>query len=137
MSYKDKQRKKEYMKEYNIKNKDKLKEYHKEYHKEYRIKNKEKITEYQKEYNKEYSQTENGKKSKRINNWKKRCIIFHDYDLLYDIYINTTNCDDCYCLLTEDKSNTSTTRCLDHNHSITDNENVRGIVCIACNRKRG
>jgi hypothetical protein len=134
---KDKEYKKEYMKqymkEYRIKNKEYCKEYNKEYSKEYRIKNKEHC----KEYGKGYSQTENGKKSRRISDWKRQGIIYHDYDILYDIYINTKNCDDCNCFLTQDKKTTSTTRCLDHDHSITDNENVRGVVCHSCNCKRG
>ena len=104
------------------------KEREKQYQKEYRIKNKEKIA--------EYFKTENGKKSIRINNWKTQNIIFHDYDFLYDIFINTTNCDDCKRCLTQDNKTKSTTKCLDHDHSITDNENVRGVVCHTCNCKR-
>ena len=53
----------------------------KEYMKKYRKENKENI--------KKYYQTEESKKRMRINNWKKRGIIFSDYDLLYDIFINT------------------------------------------------
>jgi len=120
---------KEYHKEYYIKNRERIKEHKKEY----RIKNRERIL----EYNKEYKKTENGKKKNRINTWKKQGIIYHDYNILYDIFINTKNCDDCNRILTEDERNTSTTRCLDHDHYITDNENVRGIVCNACNLKRG
>jgi len=116
--------------------KEREKEYHKEYKKEYYVKNKDKILEHKKEYNKEYSKTENCKKIKRINKWKKRGVIYHNYDFLYNIYINTIYCDDCHCILTEDKYNKSTTRCLDHDHKINDDENVRGVVCNACNIKR-
>jgi hypothetical protein len=133
MPFKDRERRLEYHKEYNIKNKERIKKYNKEY----RSKNRERILEYNKEYGKEYSQTENGKKKNRISDWKRQGIIYHDYDILYDIYINTKNCDDCNCFLTQDKKTTSTTRCLDHDHSITDNENVRGVVCHSCNCKRG
>lgn len=37
-------------KEYKLKNKDKIREYHKQYDKKYRLKNKDKIKEYQKQY---------------------------------------------------------------------------------------
>jgi hypothetical protein len=71
----------------------------------------------------------------RISNWKTRGIIFCDYDLLYDIYINTTHCDICKIKFTEDKQRSNTTRCLDHDHNINDCENVRAVVCHSCNNK--
>jgi len=114
------------------------KEYQKKYMKEYRKKNKEKIEEYRekhKEEAKKYNQTEKGKKSHRISRWKHWGIIFHDWDLLYEIYLQTTNCDNCNCLLTYDKRTTKTTKCVDHDHSITDDNNVRNILCNCCNVK--
>ena len=119
---------KEYMKKYNIQYFEK----NKEKRKEYLEKNKEKI----KQYRKKYRQTEKGKKSRRITDWKRMGVIFFDYDLLYEIYINTTHCDNCNCQLTEDKTNTHTTRCLDHDHNIVDYDNVRNILCHSCNAKR-
>ena len=89
-----------------------------------------------KEYMKRWNQTEVGKKSIRIANWKKRGIIFSDYDLLYDIYINTEFCDLCKVKLTEDKTRTRTTRCLDHDHNIADCDNVRNVICHSCNYDR-
>jgi hypothetical protein len=71
-----------------------------------------------------------------ISKWKLRGIISNDYDKLYEKVLNTTNCEECNCILTEDKRTTSTTRCLDHDHSITDKENVRNILCHSCNTKR-
>jgi hypothetical protein len=58
MAYKDKERIKEYKKEYHLKNKERIKEYRlknkeriKEQKREYRLKNKERLKEYHKEYN--------------------------------------------------------------------------------------
>lgn len=142
---------KEQKRQWYLKNKEKMKEYReenkekaKEYQKEYREKHEEKAKEYQKEYHekhkekiKEYYQTEQGKKISRINNWKRRGIIFHDFDLLYKMYIETTHCDECKCELTTGRYITNTTKCVDHDHSITDDDNVRNILCVWCNNKRG
>ncbi len=102
---------------------------HTEYMRKYRKKDK------HKQYQKQYRQTEKAIKDRRITNWKKGGIIFSDFDLLYDIFISTTHCELCNVKLTEDKLRTKTTRCLDHDHSINDCENVRNIVCQSCNSK--
>tara|TARA_R100000935_G_scaffold26672_1_gene46659 strand:- start:18594 stop:19106 length:513 start_codon:yes stop_codon:yes gene_type:complete len=131
-------------KEYREKNKEKLKQGNKEfreknkaYNKEYSEKNKEKIKEYKKDYyekNKdrlrEYEHTDKGIKCRRLSDWRRRGIIFHDYNWIYDVYIARTQCD--YCK--KDFKNDSD-RCLDHDHSITDDNNVRAILCRSCNCK--
>ncbi len=115
---------KEKIKQHNKKYREKHKEKARVYHKEWAIKNKDKL--------KNYDQTEKCKKSRRISKWKHRRIIFHDWDLLYEIYLQTTNCDECKCLLNQcEKSR----KCLDHDHSITDDNNVRNILCNSCNVK--
>jgi len=68
---KNKEKKKEYDKEYNLKNKEHIKEYKKEYDKEYRFKNKEKIKEYRKEYGKEYDKEYYLKNKEKIKEYKK------------------------------------------------------------------
>ena len=111
---------KEYKRQWYLKNKEKRKEQMKEY----RFENKEKI--------KKYRQTPEYKKSERIIKWKSQGIIFHDWDLLHEIYIQTTHCDVCKCLLNQcGKSR----KCVDHDHSITDDNNVRNILCHCCNNK--
>ena len=98
----------------------------KQYKKEYYHKNKEK----NKQYYKEYNQTPLNRKKIRINRWKRWGIIFHDYDLLHDIYLSTTHCYFCKCLLNQCGSSR---KCVDHNHDIHDNDNVREILCNSCN----
>ena len=122
MPYKDPEKQKEYY----LKNKEKIKKQRKEYQKQYREKHKYE----KKELMKKYFQTEQGKKSTRITKWKHRGILFHDYNLLYDIYLQTTHCDNCHCLLNQCKSSL---KCVDHDHNITDDENVRNILCLSCN----
>ena len=127
--------------------KDKHREYNKEYNKEYRNKNKDKLKEYQKEYwnknkekvntqQKEYRQTPQGKKNHRISQWKRQGIITDDYDELYNHYLKTAYCDACKVELTYDRNPTPTTKCCDHDHSITDAPNFRNILCNLCNIKR-
>ena len=149
----DKEKKRIYDKEYYQKNKEKRKQYDKEYReknkekkritdKEYYEKNKEKLKQNSKEWiknNKEkreqYLESEACKKSYRISKWKRYGIITDDYDKLYEKYLNTKNCELCNCELTVDKRTTKTTRCMDHDHSITDSDNVRNILCHSCNSK--
>jgi len=119
---------KEYQRQYRQKNKEKRNEYSRQHY----LKNKEK----RKEYDRQRRQTPQRKKTMRISKWKSQGIISNDFDKLYERYLNTEKCEECNCMLTVDKRNTSTTRCLDHDHSITDRENVRNILCNACNVKR-
>jgi len=120
----------------------KNKEYYIEYRSNVNIKEREKQRVQQrieiiKEYRKQYFQKKKNdpiyKKRVLINRWKHRGIIFHDYDLLYDIYLQTTHCDECKCLLNQCQKSR---KCVDHDHSITDDYNVRNILCNSCNRKR-
>ena len=143
MPYKDPEKRKAYNKEWHQKNKEKNREKRKEYMKEWNENNKEEQNKKSREYyqthkeeqnkkSRKYNQTPQGKKSNRISKWRERGIIFSDYDLLYDIYLSTTHCHFCKCLLNQCGSSR---KCVDHNHDIHDNENVRGILCQVCNTK--
>jgi len=139
MPHKDPEKRKEYMKKWHQKNKEKNREYCREYYQthkeEQNKKNKEYCqthTEERKEYLKKNNQRPEVKKADRIRHWIKQGILFHDYDLLHDKYISTTHCDFCKCLLNQCGSSR---KCVDHNHDIHDNENVRGILCNSCNRR--
>ena len=86
-----------------------------------------------KEYYIKYNKTDKRKKTYMISGWKRMGVIFSDYDLLYEIYENTTHCDLCNVKLESGRK--SNGRCLDHDHYITDYENVRNIVCMKCNNQ--
>ncbi len=107
--------------------------------------------------NKKYSQSEKGKEAKaraeqnrdqdkkresnkqwrldnpdkvKISGWKLRGIICDDWENVYSVYMDTNNCD--YC---NKKFKDSLDRSLDHDHDITDANNIRGILCRVCNTK--
>ncbi len=95
----------------------------KAYMKAYRQANKEKIA----EQHKAYFQTPAGKKRETINNWKKRGII-GDLSFIYDEYY--LNCERCWVC---GRDFSVYNKCCDHDHSITDKENFRQILCNKCN----
>ena len=95
----------------------KIKEYKKVYY--------QRLKEQKKEYCKEYRQTPNGIKSRRIIRWKERGVINDDFDKLYELYINTNNCNVCKKVFKNTKD-----RCLDHDHT---NGQFRQILCHSCN----
>ena len=117
---------KEYMKEYYEKNKEKLDKKNKDY----RENNKEKIKERKKEQMKEYRQTENGKKIITICSWKKQGLKYDDYDELYDKYIIAENCEECEVKF---EGNGRNQRCMDHDHTTG---LFRNFLCKRCNLKR-
>ena len=104
----------------------------KEYKKEWYLKNKEKIAQQNKEYyennkeqKKEYKKTEKGIKSNRIGNWKTIGVIHDDFDALYTHYINTNECNICKCNFTDKNK-----KCLDHDHQTG---LFRYVLCNSCN----
>jgi hypothetical protein len=109
----DKQSKrKAYMLEYRKKNKDKISNNKLKY----RQNNVEKI--------KQGRLTENAIKTRRISHWKSRGLI-GDYNLIYDMYMNATNCECCNTIFKSDFY-----KCCDHCHITGE---FRKILCRSCN----
>ena len=57
-----------------------------------------------------------------------------DWESIYLFYITCELCENCECVLTDEKNNTSTRRNLDHDHKTGF---VRNVLCHACNMRRG
>jgi hypothetical protein len=117
--------------EYYLKNREKKLAYQNEYTR----KNKEKIQEYIKD-NKDKIISRSHKKVAKICRWEQQGMICYDWDTFWDIWVSSNTCEDCDCVFSEERKLATTTKCLDHDHDITDGENLRGIVCLACNTRR-
>tara|TARA_R110001632_G_scaffold204618_1_gene328195 strand:- start:53 stop:433 length:381 start_codon:yes stop_codon:yes gene_type:complete len=125
MPYKDPEKKKEYTKKWQEKNKEKQKEYMKKYVQE----NKEKLQKLKKNYN------DNNHNVMKISQWISSGIKLRDdedWDSVYIQWFIQEECDDCNCQLTFG-SYGNTRKCLDHDHTTGF---IRGIVCHGCNLRR-
>ena len=147
--------KKIYMKQYRLENKEKIKQQRKqyrlknkekinEYNKKYRIENKRYFNNYNQNYNNEYyknnkdqikiikqkyRQTENGKKNKKISDWKLSGLkeYGYTYEEVYEYYLSVNNCEVCKVKL---NTNIKTQKCMDHCHHTGC---FRWILCQSCN----
>ncbi len=114
------ERKKEYMKEYYQKNKDKMKQnslnnYNK--NRAERIK-----------YHREYYKSLKGGLQWSVYSWRWQGIECNsEWEEVYEWYSNTTNCYICDKLFVK-----SIDKCLDHDHELQ-GYNIRGILCQKCN----
>lgn len=72
-------------------------------------------------------------KSNRVSRWKHRGMVSDDWEATHELFMSTVHCDLCSVFLTKGNPMTRTTKCLDHDHSIYDRENVRAVLCHACN----
>tara|TARA_R110000765_G_scaffold180868_1_gene286786 strand:- start:29 stop:439 length:411 start_codon:yes stop_codon:yes gene_type:complete len=122
-------------KEYEIKNKKKIKQQRNEWYQKNKEteKNKHKKwyednKEYYKKYRKEYRQTPEGKKSDTISNWKiyGLKLFGYTYDEVYEYYLDCDNCEVC----NKDISMGGHQKNMDHCH---DTGIFRWILCSSCN----
>jgi len=89
--------------------------------------NREKISESNKKATKKYRKTEAGIKVSFKHKWKSRGLNMDNFEEIYKRYVETTNCDYCNVLLTNNKT-------MDHSHITGE---FRNILCCGCNVRRG
>ena len=96
----------------------------KAYKKQWYLDNKAKIKQYK---------LDNPKKSK-IYDWKRHGLN-DDYDMVYNRYINSTNCENpkCNVVYGIKGDGTGTHKCMDHDHTPGLENNFRNIICCRCN----
>ena len=128
MSEEEKEKKRERTRKWKAKNKEKIKEYNNTYLNE----NKDKVNEKNRNWRsnnkdkiREYKRTPKEIKGAIIRGWKKKGVIC-DYDIIYEIYVDTKECDYCKFVFPSTRY-----RHLDHNH---ESGEIRGIICSKCNR---
>ena len=127
--YKNLEKNRERCKQNYYKNLEKNREKNKERCKQKYYKNVEK----NREINRNYAKSAPGKKTGFKSLWKKRGLNMKHFEIIYLLYLSTTNCDKCHCILTDGKPIKSTTKCLDHSHKTG---KFRNILCHSCNVKR-
>ena len=81
----------------------------------------------------EYAKTDNGKKLISINRWKQYGVKHNNFDDLYKIWKEATNCADCDVVFVEGNKGNNR-KCLDHDHTTG---LFRDIICHKCNIHRG
>ena len=134
-----KARKKAYLKAYREKNREKINAQKKAYYQEnvekikaYNQENAEKIKAYWKAYYQENA--EKHKKFHTIANWKRYGLICDDYDKLYELYLQSTHCEECGCKYSDFGDGVGKWRCMDHCHTTG---LFRNFLCHTCNIRRG
>lgn len=110
MPHSDPEKRKQYMKEYREKNKDKIKQYQ----------NNEKV----KQYRRNWRQSENGIKSRTFSNWKQ-CGLRDNFEEVWKIYQETNN-----CLICDSRFKNKKDKHMNHCHETGYFLNV---LCMCCN----
>jgi len=77
-----------------------------------------------------YYKSPKGYKTRKRCAWRSNGLNMDTFEEVFDRHLNTTHCELCSCLLTIDRYNTDTTKCMDHNHLTGE---FRFICCHRCN----
>jgi len=84
-----------------------------------------------KEYNREYRESEKGKKSLKIGDWKHRGLVWtskEEIDEIYNRYLASERCEKCKKEYTE-----TNYKCMDHEHLNGKYGAFRNVLCQRCN----
>jgi hypothetical protein len=113
-----------YWKQYKLDNKEKIRKQQKQW----RLDNREKIKDVSKQYKLDNT------KQIAMKRWKKKGLN-DDYDMVWNRYINSTNCENPKCNVVYGKigDGTGTFKCMDHDHTPGLENNFRNILCSRCN----
>ena len=100
----------------------------KAYNKQWYLDNKEKTIELSKQW------ALNNPKKKQISKWKYKGLK-DDYDMVWNRFINSNNCENPKCNVLYGKigDGTGTHKCMDHDHTPGLENNFRNILCSRCN----
>ena len=81
-----------------------------------------------------YNRKQDYLKNKESNfyNWK-RFGLKDDYEMVWDRFINSTNCENPKCNVIYGKKGEGTWKCMDHDHTPGLENNFRSILCNKCN----
>ena len=105
----------------------------KEYLKDYYLKNKQSKSEYNKKYKNDNKNNPKyiamRQKAKIKNRWKSRGFDVSTFYYVYPIYLNTTKCDRCEI---EFEKTGNRVKCMDHCHATG---MYRNTICKSCNTK--
>ena len=134
--------KREYLKQWRLQNKERMKAQARRYYEEHKAEIKKQAKDWKqnnverkRELNTQWKQA-NPEKSHRSNMivaWKSRGIIHDDYDALYDEYTASTNCEECGIPYGKWGDGTATFKCCDHDH---ETGKFRNFLCNRCNIQR-
>jgi hypothetical protein len=88
---------------------------------------------YIQKYNQQYMKRSNVKKYYIIKNWKRIGVICNNFDEMYQIYSDCTECNFCGQTFIPYENGYNYDKHLDHDHKITNRFNIRAILCRICN----
>tara|TARA_R110000803_G_scaffold38352_1_gene82853 strand:+ start:213 stop:602 length:390 start_codon:yes stop_codon:yes gene_type:complete len=77
-----------------------------------------------------YEKTDKGKKARTKTSWKRQGLDMSNFEEIYELYLDTTNCQKCNILFINDGGGSK--KCMDHCH---DTGMFRNVICSRCNNR--